>query len=112
MGGAPCKNHRSDLHPRWLCVRCGRANGPEDHGPCPGGGWDQTARAMQQALVATKLVKSVQVYNVAGAGGSVGIAQFVTTAKGDPHQLMVNGWARCSPIARRSSSIRPRRSRG
>ena len=25
----------------------------------PGGGWDQTARAMQQALIAEKLVKSV-----------------------------------------------------
>ena len=57
----------------------------------PGGGWDQTARAMQQALVAEGLAKSVQVYNVAGAGGSVGIAQFVTTSKGDAHQLMVNG---------------------
>ena len=57
----------------------------------PGGGWDQTARAMQQALVAEGLAKSVQVYNVTGAGGSVGIAQFVTTSKGDPHQLMVNG---------------------
>ncbi|MBL8586406.1 MAG: tripartite tricarboxylate transporter substrate binding protein [Bradyrhizobiaceae bacterium] len=57
----------------------------------PGGGWNQTARAMQQALVAEGLAKSVQVYNVTGAGGSVGIAQFVTTSKGDPHQLMVNG---------------------
>lgn len=57
----------------------------------PGGGWDQTARAMQQALVAEGLAKSVQVYNVTGAGGSIGIAQFVTTSKGDPHQLMVNG---------------------
>lgn len=57
----------------------------------PGGGWDQTARAMQQALVAEGLAKSVQVYNVTGAGGSIGIVQFVTTSKGDPHQLMVNG---------------------
>src|SRR5262245_18327019 len=46
----------------------------------PGGGWDQTARAMQQALVAEKLVRSVQVTNVAGAGGSVGLAQFVNGA--------------------------------
>jgi putative tricarboxylic transport membrane protein len=38
----------------------------------PGGGWDQTARSIQQALVAEKLVKSAQVINVAGAGGTVG----------------------------------------
>ena len=39
----------------------------------PGGGWDQTARAMQQALVATRLVKSVQVYNVAGWAAASGL---------------------------------------
>ncbi|HEX7791246.1 MAG TPA: tripartite tricarboxylate transporter substrate binding protein, partial [Afipia sp.] len=43
----------------------------------PGGGWDQTARSMQQALVAAGVARSVQVTNVPGAGGSVGIAQFV-----------------------------------
>src|SRR5258705_13395491 len=58
----------------------------------PGGGWDQTARAMQQALVAEKIARSVQVTNVAGAGGSVGIAQFVTSAKGDGNALMGNGF--------------------
>src|SRR5437773_10488233 len=58
----------------------------------PGGGWDQTARSMQQALVAEKIARSVQVTNVAGAGGSVGIAQFVNSAKGDGNALMVNGF--------------------
>ena len=57
----------------------------------PGGGWDQTARSMQQALVASGAARSVQVNNVGGAGGTVGLAQFVNGAKGDPNQLMVNG---------------------
>jgi putative tricarboxylic transport membrane protein len=57
----------------------------------PGGGWDQTARAMQSALVASGAAKSVQVTNVAGAGGTVGLAQFINGAKGDGNQLMVNG---------------------
>ncbi len=30
----------------------------------PGGGWDQTARSMQQAIVTTGLARSVQVVNV------------------------------------------------
>ncbi len=47
----------------------------------PGGGWDQTARSMQQALTAEKLVKSAQVINIAGAGGTVGLAQFVNGAR-------------------------------
>jgi putative tricarboxylic transport membrane protein len=58
----------------------------------PGGGWDTTARAMQQALVASGAAKSVQVTNVAGAGGTVGLAQFVTGAKGDASQMMVMGF--------------------
>ncbi|PMP83821.1 MAG: C4-dicarboxylate ABC transporter substrate-binding protein, partial [Chloroflexus aggregans] len=56
----------------------------------PGGGWDSTARAMQTALTATT-GQTVQVYNVSGAGGTIGLAQFVNEAKGKPHELMVGG---------------------
>jgi putative tricarboxylic transport membrane protein len=71
----------------------------------PGGGWDQTARAMQQALIADKLVKSVQVTNVPGAGGSVGLAQFATGAKGDGNQLMVNGFVMVGALLMNKSRI-------
>jgi putative tricarboxylic transport membrane protein len=57
----------------------------------PGGGWDAAARSIQQILTQTGLAKSVQVTNVTGAGGTIGLAQFVNNAKGDPSQLMVNG---------------------
>mgnify|MGYP001547919744 CR=1 FL=1 len=56
-----------------------------------GGGWDSTSRALQQAMTATGAAKSVQVVNVPGAGGTVGLAQFVNTAKGDGSQLMMMG---------------------
>ncbi|MDB5602550.1 MAG: C4-dicarboxylate transporter substrate-binding protein [Xanthobacteraceae bacterium] len=71
----------------------------------PGGGWDQTARSMQQALVAAGLAKSVQVVNVPGAGGSVGIAQFVTGAKGDGKQLMVNGFVMVGALLANRSPV-------
>src|SRR5215211_9190293 len=71
----------------------------------PGGGWDQTARAMQQALVAEKIARSVQVTNVPGAGGSVGIAQFVTGARGDGSQLMVNGFVMVGALAMNKSPV-------
>jgi putative tricarboxylic transport membrane protein len=64
----------------------------------PGGGWDQTARSMQQALVASGAAKSAQVVNVPGAGGTVGLAQFVNGAKGDGNQLMVNGFVMVGAI--------------
>ena len=71
----------------------------------PGGGWDQTARSMQQALIAEKLVKSAQVINVAGAGGTVGLAQFVNGAKGDGNQLMVNGFVMVGAILMNKSPV-------
>jgi putative tricarboxylic transport membrane protein len=71
----------------------------------PGGGWDQTARSMQQALVAAGIAKSVQVTNVGGAGGSVGIAQFVNAAKGDGSQLMVNGFVMVGALVMNKSPV-------
>jgi putative tricarboxylic transport membrane protein len=71
----------------------------------PGGGWDQTARAMQQALVTEKIARSVQVTNVPGAGGSVGIAQFVNGAKGDGNQLMVNGFVMVGALLMNKSPV-------
>jgi len=57
----------------------------------PGGGWDGAARSLQQVMTATGAAKSVQVVNVPGAGGTVGLAQFANSAKGDGNQLMVMG---------------------
>jgi putative tricarboxylic transport membrane protein len=56
-----------------------------------GGGWDGAARSLQQVLTSTGGAKSVQVVNVPGAGGTVGLAQFVNQAKGDGNQMMVMG---------------------
>ncbi|MEA2906234.1 MAG: putative tricarboxylic transport rane protein [Alphaproteobacteria bacterium] len=71
----------------------------------PGGGWDQTARSMQQAMVAEKIARSVQVTNVAGAGGAIGIAQFVNSAKGDGNQLMVNGFVMVGALLMNKSPV-------
>ena len=71
----------------------------------PGGGWDQTARSIQQALIAEKLVKNAQVINVTGAGGTVGLAQLVNGAKGDGNQLMVNGFVMVGAILLNKSPV-------
>ena len=42
-----------------------------------GGGWDSAARSIQETMTATGQAKSAQVVNVPGAGGTVGLAQFV-----------------------------------
>jgi len=71
----------------------------------PGGGWDQTARSMQQALTQGGIAKSVQVTNVPGAGGTIGIVQFVNGAKGDGSQLMVNGYVMVGAILTNKAPI-------
>jgi putative tricarboxylic transport membrane protein len=71
----------------------------------PGGGWDQTARSMQQALVAAKIARSVQVINIPGAGGTIGLAQFVNGAKGDGNQLMVSGFVMVGAILMNKSPV-------
>jgi putative tricarboxylic transport membrane protein len=70
----------------------------------PGGGWDGTARSMQQALQAEKLA-NVQVENIPGAGGTIGLAQFVNRYKGDPNTLIVSGYVMVGAIIANKSAV-------
>ena len=65
----------------------------------PGGGWDQTGRGLAAAMQAGGVVKAVQFENKGGAGGTIGLAQFVSTGKGDPNALMIGGMAMAGAIA-------------
>ncbi len=71
----------------------------------PGGGWDSTARAMADTMVAEGISASVQVQNVPGAGGTVGLAQFASTASGDPSQLIVGGYVMVGAILTNASPV-------
>lgn len=66
----------------------------------PGGGWDQTAREMQGAL--RELVGRTEVYNVTGAGGTIGLSQFIRL-HGDPTQLMATGLIMIGAVAANDS---------
>jgi putative tricarboxylic transport membrane protein len=57
----------------------------------PGGGWDGTARAIEQACKAADLVGAFQFENVGGSGGMVGLPRFVNQRKGQANALMVAG---------------------
>ncbi|WP_030743786.1 Bug family tripartite tricarboxylate transporter substrate binding protein [Streptomyces sp. NRRL F-5135] len=56
----------------------------------PGGGWDLASREFQQALRGDSIVNNVQVVNVPGAGGTIGLGQFVEFGD-DPTRLMMTG---------------------
>jgi putative tricarboxylic transport membrane protein len=72
----------------------------------PGGGWDQTSRTLGRVLSDTRLASSVQYDNKGGAGGTIGLAQFVNSAKGDPTQLMVAGQAMVAAVELNKSAVR------
>ena len=57
----------------------------------PGGGFDQTGRNLGVALQAAGVVKTLQYDNKGGAGGAIGLAQFVNTSKGDPNAIFISG---------------------
>jgi putative tricarboxylic transport membrane protein len=71
----------------------------------PGGGWDQTGRALAAAMQSAKSVQNVQFDNKGGAAGTIGLAQFVNAAKGDPNILMMGGMVMVGGIALNKSPV-------
>jgi putative tricarboxylic transport membrane protein len=57
----------------------------------PGGGWDGLGRAIEAASKASGLTNSIQVENVGGAGGMVGLPKFVNEKKGQGNTIMIGG---------------------
>ena len=70
-----------------------------------GGGWDQTARALQEVIQGTGAVKVVTVENVPGAGGTVGLAQLASQEAGNGGVLMVNGLVMVGAILTNKSAV-------
>ncbi len=71
----------------------------------PGGGWDQTARTLQATLQETGVSPKVQVVNVPGAGGTIGLAQFANQSKGNPAALLVGGYVMVGAILTNKSPV-------
>lgn len=70
-----------------------------------GGGWDQTARALQEVIQGTGAAKVVTVENVPGAGGTVGLAQLASQEAGNGGVLMVNGLVMVGAILTNNSAV-------
>lgn len=71
----------------------------------PGGGWDQTARAMQRVLAEIEPGAGVQVENVPGAAGTIGLARFARSERGNPHALLVTGLVMVSGVIINGSPV-------
>lgn len=71
----------------------------------PGGGWDQTARSLQTVMQQEGISGNVQVQNVPGAGGTIGLAQFASQHKGNPNALLVGGYVMVGAILTNKSPV-------
>lgn len=71
----------------------------------PGGGWDQTARAMQQALQAAGIVSSSSVENIAGAAGTIGLARLISAERGAGDVMMVSGLIMLGAVVTHQSPV-------
>src|SRR5262245_66511124 len=72
----------------------------------PGGGWDPTARTIEQVLRTAGAVKGVQITNVGGGGGAVGLPQFLNQWKGQGNALMVAGMVMVGAIIANKSPVK------
>jgi putative tricarboxylic transport membrane protein len=70
----------------------------------PGGGWDQTARVAGKVLESVERGRRAEVFNVPGAGGTIGLAQ-LARAKGDERTLMVMGLVMVGAIEQNRSKV-------
>lgn len=71
----------------------------------PGGGWDQTARVMQQALQREGLARLAPVENVPGAAGTIGLARFIGAERRRGDVLMVSGLIMLGGIVTHQSPV-------
>lgn len=70
----------------------------------PGGGWDTFAREAQQIMRVEGITNAVQVTNVPGAGGTIGLAQ--VAQMGDRHDvMMVTGGVMIGGIVINNSAV-------
>ena len=71
----------------------------------PGGGWDQTARVMQQVLQRAGIVSTPIVENIPGAAGTIGLARFIGAERGNDDALMVSGLIMLGGIVMHQSPV-------
>jgi len=71
----------------------------------PGGGWDQTARVMQQVLQRTGIARSAPVENIPGAAGTIGLARFIGAERGNGDAILVSGLIMLGGIVTNQSPV-------
>ena len=70
----------------------------------PGGGWDQTGRALGAALSSSGMVDKVIYENIGGKGGTLGLAEYLKRYDNDPDSLLIGGMVMVGALALNKAS--------
>lgn len=71
----------------------------------PGGGWDQTGRALGVALVGAGVTEEVSYENMGGKGGTIGLAHYVEKYSNDPNTLLMGGSVMVGAVALQKPAV-------
>jgi putative tricarboxylic transport membrane protein len=71
----------------------------------PGGGWDQTGRAIEFAMRTDGIVKDFKFEHAPGAGGAVGLPRFLSAKKGQGDALLVGGMVMVGALIANKSPV-------
>lgn len=71
----------------------------------PGGGWDQTGRALGAALVAVGAADQIEYENIGGKGGTIGLAKYAEKYGNDANTLMMGGMVMVGAVALQKPAV-------
>ena len=71
----------------------------------PGGGWDQTGRALGAALTAIGAADQVVYENIGGKGGTIGLAKYAEKYGDDANTLLMGGMVMVGAVALQKPAI-------
>ena len=71
----------------------------------PGGGWDQTGRALGAALTAVGAADQVVYENIGGKGGTIGLAKYAEKYGNDTNTLLMGGMVMVGAVALQKPAV-------
>ena len=71
----------------------------------PGGGWDQTGRAIEYSMRTDGIIKEFKFEHAPGAGGAVGLPRFLSGKKGQGDALLVGGMVMVGALIANKSPV-------
>ena len=71
----------------------------------PGGGWDQTGRALGAALKAVGAADQVEYENIGGKGGTIGLAKYAEKYGSDANTLLMGGMVMVGAVALQKPAV-------